>query len=139
MEKILWLRFGGSRLHSLKIIGVFLMFASAFQIAGSFYSLFVTLNQAGAAFNKPDYVPTFFTWSLGSTVNNIQFTREDFIGVSLKPVAELLFWIAMGILSTLVYQAGSVFFPIEEREQNIAEHHRKLIQRVAQASKMKKR
>lgn len=130
MEKILWIKFGGSKLHSLKIIGLFLMFASAFQIAGSFYGLFLTLNQASAALHKPDYVPTFFTWSLGSTINNIQFTREDFIGVSLKPVAELLFWIAMGILSTLVYQAGSVFFPIEEREQTISEHHRKLIRAV---------
>lgn len=115
------------------------MFASAFQIAGSFYSLFLTMNQASAALNKPDYVPTFFTWSLGSSANNIQFTREDFVGVSLKPVAELLFWIAMGILSTIIYQAGNMFFPIEEREQTVSEHHRKLIQRAVQAHKTKKK
>ena len=51
------------------------------------------------------------------------FTTEDFIGVLLGPIANLMFWLGLLCIAAMVYNSGKVFFPIEEYEANVPAQH----------------
>ncbi len=130
MHRVIWLSVGGRRFHLLKLSGVFFLFAFVLKALEAAYQVFVTVNKAIFAQAKPELIVQLFGWSIAAPYN---FTGEDVVGVLLGPVAHFLFWLALATAALIVYQTGKVVFPLEEYEQDIPSHHRRLIHIARQA------
>lgn len=131
--RILWLSLGGKRIHLLKLAGALFLAAAVLKLAESAYNIFVTVNKILYAQLRPELIGQLFGWSIGAPYN---FSLpEDAIGVLMGPTAAFLFWVGAATLAIMVYQAGRVIVPIEEYEQKIREHHRKLIEHARRHSK----
>ncbi|OIO25508.1 hypothetical protein AUJ14_04035 [Candidatus Micrarchaeota archaeon CG1_02_55_22] len=135
--RMIWLKLGGRRFHLLKLAGSFFVFAFVLKALEAAYTIFVTVNKAIYANANPALITPLFGWSINAPA---AFTSEDIIGVLLGPVANFLFWMALAVAALMIYQAGKIVFPIEEYEQKVSEHHRKLIAhaRVAHAKLKRK-
>jgi len=124
--KIVWLSFGGKKLHLLKLAGALFLFAAILKVAEAAYNIFVTVDKVLYAQVRPEMIGQLFGWGIGAPY---AFSMpEDAVGVLMGPVAAFLFWLGLAIVAIMVYQAGKVIVPLEEYEQNIREHHRKLIE-----------
>jgi hypothetical protein len=126
---------GGKRLHMLKLIGAFVLLAAVLMVAKSAYDIFVVVNKAIYAQMKPELVGQLFGWGIGAPY---AFSTEDILGVLLGPIAAFLFWLAIAIVGVGIYQAGRVVLPIEEYEQNIGEHHRRLIEKAVKGARKRR-
>lgn len=124
MHRMMWLRIGGKRLHLLKLAGAFFVLAAVLMVAQSAYHIFVVVDKANMASMRPELIQQLFGWSIGAPFT---FSAEDILGVLLGPVAEFLFWLGIALVALMVYQSGRIVVPIEEYEQTISEHHKKLI------------
>ncbi len=127
MHRILWLRIGGRRFHLLKLAGAFFVFAFVLKSLEAAYQIFVTVNKAIFAQAKPELIGQLFGWAIAAPYS---FSSEDLLGVLLGPVATFLFWLGLAVVALIVYQSGRVILPIEEWEQGVSEHHRRLIQKA---------
>ncbi|MBI5226245.1 hypothetical protein HY994_03315 [Candidatus Micrarchaeota archaeon] len=138
LHKVVWLKVGGKRLHLLKVAGSFFTFAAVLQLAQSLYQVFLTVEKARAALLRPELVPQLFGWSIDSNALVYSFSKEDFLGVLLGPIAIFLFWFGMAVVALMVYNAGKVVVPLEEYDEQVAEHHRSLIQKAVEHHRKKK-
>lgn len=137
IKRIVWLKIGGKRFHLLKLAGSFFVFASLLMVAQSAYQIFVTANKAIYAQVSPALIPHLFGWSIGAAPGGGAFLTEDVLGVLLGPVAVFLFWLGIAVASIMIYNSGKVLIPIEEQEELIREHHKRLIQKAVAAHKKK--
>ncbi len=138
LHKVVWLKVGGKRLHLLKVAGSFFVFAAVLMLAQSLYSVFVSVEKARAALLRPELVPQLFGWSIDSNALIYSFSKEDFLGVLLGPIAVFLFWFGMAVVALMIYNAGKVIVPLEEYDQQIEEHHRSLVQKAVEHRKNRK-
>ncbi|MDP2717772.1 MAG: hypothetical protein Q8P02_03435 [Candidatus Micrarchaeota archaeon] len=122
LHRVMWLKFGGRRLHLLKTAGAFFVFAAVLKLAASLYELF----------QQVDVVRILLERGSVSLTQGIllPFTYEDALGVILGPLSHFLFWFGIAVLALIVYQAGNVVVPIDEYEERVADHHRTLIQKA---------
>ena len=134
MHRVIWFGIGGRRIHLLKMAGAFLLMWAVLKVAEAAYLIFVTIQKSIYAQLKPELVPQLFGWAIAAPYS---FSSEDMLGVILGPVAGFIFWLAVAIVALMVYQSGRVMFPVEEYEQNVREHHRRLIERAVSAGKLK--
>lgn len=135
IKRIIWLKVGGKRFHLLKLAGSFFVFASVLMVAQAAYQIFVTANKAIYAQVNPALIPALFGWSIGAAPGGGAFLTEDILGVLLGPVAVFLFWLGIAVASIMVYNSGKVLIPIEEEEEQIREHHKRLIQKALAGQK----
>ncbi len=142
---MIWLKFGGQTLHLLKLLGAIFGWAAGFKLAESVYLVFVEISKVKAAMANPELVAKFYGWSIDSAsyaqgVQAYSFSSlQDYAGVMAGPVASVLFWMGALVVAMMVYRSSSVFLPVEEYENKMAEHHKKLIAHaVAHAKKGKK-
>ncbi|MBI5229441.1 hypothetical protein HY991_04980 [Candidatus Micrarchaeota archaeon] len=77
------------------------------------------------------------TTNMVGSMTSPVFTMEDALGVMMGPLADLLFWCGVLLIAFAIYQSGKIIFPIEEYEQRVAEHHRKLIEKAVKLKKTK--
>lgn len=150
MYRVIWLRVGGKKIHLLKLAGAFFVFAAVLMVASATYNIFVTADKASyvnaqssvgsvCVRGSEDLLETstvfkIFGWSTSAPCG---FSGEDFLGVMLAPVAVFLFWLGIAVVAIMVYQSGRIVFPVEEYEQKVVEHHRKLIEKAVKAKKIK--
>ncbi len=134
MHRIIWLKIGGRRVHLIKLAGAFLMLWAVLKVAEAAYLIFVTVQKSIYAQIKPDLVPQLFGWAIASPYG---FSSEDVLGVMLGPVANFLFWLGVAVVVLMFYQSGKILFPIEEYEQKVREHHKKLIERAVEAGRIR--
>jgi len=130
MHRVIWLRLGGRRFHLLKLAGSFFVFAFVLKALEAAYQIFVTVNKAIYAQAKPDLIGQLFGWAIAAPYN---FSSEDLVGVLLGPIANFLFWLGLAVAALMIYQSGKVILPVEEWEQQISEHHRRLISKAREA------
>ena len=123
-------------MHLLKLSGAFFVLASILKVAESAYNIFVVVNKANMAFMRPELISTLFGWAIGAPYN---FSGEDILGVLLGPISSFLFWLGVSLVALMVYQSGKIVFPVEEFEQKVSAHHRKLIEAAVEPKKGKKR
>jgi len=134
MHRVIWLRFGGRRLHLVKLAGAFFILWAVLKVAEAAYLIFVTVQKSIYAQGRPDLVPQLFGWAIAAPYG---FSGEDLLGVILGPVANFLFWLAVAVVALMFYQSGRILFPIEEYEQSVREHHRRLIEKAVAAGKIR--
>jgi len=134
VHRVVWLGIGGRRVHLIKLAGAFLMLWAVLKVAEAAYLIFVAVQKSIYAQLKPDLVPQLFGWAIASPYG---FSSEDVLGVMLGPVANFLFWLAVAVVALMFYKSGRVLFPIEEYEQRVREHHRKLIEKAVAAGKIR--
>jgi len=132
MHRVIWFGIGGRRIHLLKLVGSFLLLWAVLKVAESAYQIFVTIQKSIYAQLRPELIPQLFGWSIAAPYS---FSSEDMLGVILGPVAGFVFWLAVALVALMIYQSGRVVFPIEEYEQNVREHHRRLIEKAVAAGK----
>lgn len=146
MHRVLWIKFGGKTVHLIKLTGALFVVAAVLMVAQSAYNIFVTVQKAtyakamaqawsaygGSLSENPIHV--LFGWGMGAPYS---FTGEDFLGVLLGPVAVFLFWLGIAVVGLMIYRSGQIILPIEEYEQRIQEHHRKLIEKAVRFQKKK--
>jgi len=141
MHRIIWLKIGGKKLHLIKLAGAFFITAAVLKVAESAYQIFVTVQKATYAYLNPALIPQLFGWAIGANPSMLggSFTTQDVLGVLLGPVATFLFWLGMLMAAIMVYQSGKIVLPIEEYEQNLSEHHKRLIQNAVQSHHARKK
>jgi len=132
MHKMLWLKIGGKRFHMLKLAGAFFVFASVLKVAESAYNIFLIVDKVNTALMRPELTEQLFGWAIGAPY---VFSNEDVLGVLLGPIAGFLFWLGIAVLALVIYQSGKVILPIEEYEQRVSDHHRRLIERAVKHRK----
>ncbi|OIO26026.1 hypothetical protein COX85_01055 [Candidatus Micrarchaeota archaeon CG_4_10_14_0_2_um_filter_55_9] len=135
MHRVFWFKVGGKRMHLLKLAGAFFVLASVLKVAEAAYDIFVVVNKANMAGMRPELISSLFGWGIGAPYN---FSGEDVLGVLLGPVASFLFWLGIALVALMVYQSGKLVFPVEEYEQKMSAHHRKLIETAIRKIKKKR-
>ncbi|MCX6767321.1 MAG: hypothetical protein NTY90_01130 [Candidatus Micrarchaeota archaeon] len=134
MHRVIWLKIGSRRVHLVKLAGAFLVLWAVLKVAEAAYLIFVTAQKSVFAQARPDLVPQLFGWAIAAPYG---FSNEDLLGVMLGPVAGFLFWLGVAVVALMFYQSGRIIFPVEEYEEKVREHHKRLIQRAVEAGKIK--
>ncbi|MBU1197909.1 hypothetical protein KJ765_05370 [Candidatus Micrarchaeota archaeon] len=132
MYRILWFKIGGQRVHLLKLAGAFLIAASLLKVAEASYSIFVVANKIVYAQLNPNLIPQLFGWAISAP---FEFGNEDVIGVMMGPLAGFVFWLGLATVALIIYQSGKIVFPVEEYDERVTKHHRKLLERVTRLKK----
>lgn len=143
MHRMIWLKLGGSTLHLLKLFGSIFMMAATLKLAEATYLMFVEISKVKAAMANSDLVAQFYGWTIdsasyGQSTAVYSFTSQDWIGILAGPAGNMFFWMAMLVIAITVYQSSKVFFPVEEYEKSVSEHHKKLIEHAVAHSAPKK-
>ncbi|MFQ5406760.1 MAG: hypothetical protein ACE5DI_06410 [Candidatus Micrarchaeia archaeon] len=144
MHRMIWLKIGGRRLHLFKLLGAVFGWAAALKLFESAYLIFLEVSKLKAAMVTASLVQEFYGWSMDSVslvegVVAYNVSLQDVLGVMAAPVANLLFWFGVVFVAIMVYRSGIVFFPIEEYDQQVQEHHRHLIKHAVKHHKKKKK
>ncbi len=125
MHRVLWFRIGGKTLHTLKLIGAFLIIGTFLKLAEATYNLFVIVEKVKWAALRPEFIPQLFGWAITAPY---AFTTQDVIGVLSGPFADICFWVVGVLVAIMIYKAGNVVFPVEEYGRILEEKKRRLIQ-----------
>ena len=136
MHKVFWFKIGGKKMHLLKLSGAFFVLASVLKVAEAAYHIFVVVNKVNMAYMRPELINSLFGWAISAPYN---FSGEDVLGVLLGPIASFLFWLGIALVALMIYQSGKIVFPIEEYEQKVSKHHRKLIEAAVKKRGRKRR
>lgn len=135
MHRIFWFKVGGTRLHLLKLAGALFLAGALLKTFEAAYSLFVTASKAAyvqaVSSGNSEAIIEHFGWSIVP----FSFSTQDLVGVMMGPLANFVFWLGLATVALMVYQSGKFFFPVEEYEQKIAEHHEKLIRKAVEHHK----
>ncbi|HEV8289467.1 MAG TPA: hypothetical protein VGQ00_00740 [Candidatus Norongarragalinales archaeon] len=132
VQRIFQVELGGRRVHLLRLAGGFFVLAALLMLAQSVYALWVVLSKITWVQLNPDSIAQLFGWAIGAPYG---FGVDDIVGVLMGPLASVLFWVGTSFVAIMIYRAGGVIFPVEEHEQRIAEHHRRLIEKVVRSHK----
>lgn len=136
MRRVVWFKFGDTKLHLLKLAGSFLIVTFMLKVMQAAYLIFLTMEKVKAAEVNPNLIPQFFGWTMNATAypsSPAPFVLQDIIGVLLGPTADFMLWLGLLVVALMIYQAGKFMFPVEEYEQRLPEHHRRAIVEAVRA------